>query len=95
MAAGNTGVGCAGVADSGLKDCNEIQTVERLFVRTRKEIAIEIHGDLDGRMAHLVFDIHRTSLEQQGGERMAEIMEAHLPNADACNNRKNRSRTQF
>ena len=54
-----------------------------------------IHGDLNGTMAHLVFDIHRTSLEQEGGERMAEIMEAHLPNADACNNWKNRSRNQF
>jgi len=46
---------------------------------------IDIHGDLDRTMAHLVFHIHGTFavLEQQGGERMAEIMEADLTDASA------------
>jgi hypothetical protein len=54
-----------------------------LFIPIRKEMPIEIHGDLDGTMAHLVFHIHGTLavLEQEGGERMAEIMEAYLPDA--------------
>ena len=46
-------------------------------------MSIEIHGDLDGTMTHLVFHIHGAFaiLQQERGERMAEIMEAHLPNA--------------
>ena len=85
---GTTGAGCAGVADSGLKRPFfniDIQTVDRLFVPPRNEMPIEIHGDLDGTMAHLFLHIHGTLavLEQEGGERMAEIMEAHLPNAGA------------
>ena len=48
-------------------------------------------------MAHLVFHIHRalTVLEQEGSERMAKVMKAHLPTPAPFNNRKNRSRTQF
>ncbi|HEU4500485.1 MAG TPA: hypothetical protein VFR82_02445 [Nitrospira sp.] len=39
-----------------------------------------IHGDLDGAMARLLFHVHGTLavLEQERGQRMAEIMEAYL-----------------
>ncbi len=46
---------------------------------------IDIDGDLDRTMAHLLFHIHGilAVLEQEGGKRMTKIMEAHLPYAGA------------
>ena len=56
-----------------------IQTVDRLFVPPWNEMPIEIHGDLDGTMAHLVFfDGHSVSGRQSVRVCSHELREVSL-----------------
>ena len=56
-----------------------IESIHGLFIPAWNQMSITIHGDLDRRMPHLLFDVDRALavLEQERSERMAEIMEAH------------------
>lgn len=56
-----------------------IKSIHGLFIPAWNQMAVTIHCDLDRRVPHLFFDVDRTLavLEQERGERMAQIMEAH------------------
>jgi hypothetical protein len=75
-----------GVADLGLKTDlihRSIESIYRCSVSTGNKVAI-VDSDLDGRMAHLLIDVHRALalLKQKRGERMPEIMEPNFAVGD-------------
>jgi hypothetical protein len=68
--------GCVGVAAGCV-----IQPVHRRPICPWNQVTIDVDGDLDRGMPHLLFDVHQAFaiLKQQRGEGMAQIMEPDPP----------------
>lgn len=60
-----------------------VQLGHLALVRVGNQVSVAVQGDLGGGVAELVSDVEdvRPLLEQTGGERVAEVMEASRPEA--------------
>ena len=58
-----------------------IEFVHGLAITARYQMAVDIDGDIDGAVAHLVLDVGEALavLEKQGRERMAQVVETNAP----------------
>jgi hypothetical protein len=58
-----------------------VQPINPADIRTRHEMPIQIHGDLDGAVSELISHIGqaRSRLNQQGSVRVTKIMDPEVP----------------
>src|SRR5215831_19032902 len=70
--------GCAWVASGRI-----VEPIDSLSVGSWNEVAIDVYGDLDGGVPHLLLHVRRALalLEQQAGERVAQVVEADATQA--------------